>query len=256
MATPCARLALMLTSTACAVNAGAGPSTAGRPPYLSWVGPALVRPGQGLVASGSGLLPGCTLLIRTPDGAETEAANARFSGDGAIGTVPQTLALNVWLVVVRCNATTSSAHRPSVRQATSNELTVNAPQVWWAHGDCGNESSVGGQIRLLGAGLTVSSAAAHLDDGAADAQVAELEAEVHAAVRGRRYDDAAAAASRLSRLVPAGTVGAGHRAIVRQTQLRLRSVANGKVTVLNATGATLTEHHAAFDVPNDFPPGE
>ena len=205
-------------------------------PYLSWVS-AVVRPNETIMASGSGFTSNCTLELKLRNQTNSQlwvlpSAVPIQSPAAIMAVIPSTVPFGIYTVVARCNG-----------GATSNALTINAPRVQWKMGNCLNESSTGGTIRLFGNGLSLTR------DQSED--VFSLHATAASALQARDWTTLAEVSqqlkdrhSRMSELVT--------------TQLRLSSV-DGQSTAdytIESDPASLTQYHASFRLPPDLPTGE
>lgn len=246
-------------------------------PFISWVGPAQVAPGQTAMVSGSGFSPGCTVALTSSGNETIVVPPASVTAEGVMVTVPSSFQLDVYTVQVRC----PSAHlqkaqgkRVTSGGVMSNKVMVNAPRLWWAQGNCGNESTGGGTLRLFGAALALAPASSFprvigsRPDSISNASftvLQRLQKTAEEALRHGNYDKAADLARQLATLTAApnhhhpnsrSQGGQRDRPAARMTRVRLTPVGGGDPTVLTADPATLTEHHASVALPPTLAPGE
>ena len=128
------------------LSAAAVAPTNGKP-YLSWVTPT-VRPNSTLLASGSGLRSGCRVEINaTASGASLLLEPAMVSEQAIMATLPADVPLGIYTLRVLCGDA----------DGASNALSINEPRILWSQGNCGNESTSGGTVRVLGTAISLSS---------------------------------------------------------------------------------------------------
>ena len=172
-----------------------------------------------------------------------------------------------WCVVLR---------RVQVRvrcgSATSNSREVNAPQVWWFAGNCGNKSTAGGVLRLFGSGLSFPPSGVGGVGGGQATALAALESAAKAALDARdfarleevarqleaaRRAAAAATATAATATPPAPSSAAPPRVPrVLLTPVNQGSTGGAQGTVVSATAAGLSEYHARFDLAASIAPGQ
>ena len=141
-------LCLLLTAAASsgAVSANDGPAQlASCTPHVHWLSHS-VRPGEAVMVAGWCLGENSTVLL---DGTQPLETVQGISGHSEV----QAAAV---MAVLPVGQQDSSRHTISVRRAdgvTSNVISLDDVEVWWAQGDDGAYATAGGWVRVFGRSL-------------------------------------------------------------------------------------------------------
>ena len=138
------RFELANCSANCVDEVGARLTEAAAAPVavITW-GSYPVEPGQTVLLSGSNFPVGCEVSIRGVTGglsATAKAITEQSSSHSIKFVLPKSLRQDVFEISV----------------AGSRAHFLNAPDVWSVHGDLGNTSTPGGNVRLMGRGLAAA----------------------------------------------------------------------------------------------------
>ncbi len=151
------------------------------------------------------------------------------SEQAIMATLPADVPLGIYTLRVLCGDA----------DGASNALSINEPRILWSQGNCGNESTSGGTVRVLGTAISLSS------DNKCQQTVRRRQRDAEVALRSGDFERVAALAKELAAL-PCAAGGA-------TTRLRLTGPKN---VTISATASSMTEYHAKFALPASLPPGE
>lgn len=203
-------------------------------PYLSWV-TGVVLPNQTVLASGSGLVANCVAEVNTT----SEPVSSLLlppsiaAGTSFMVTLPASLRLDIYTFRVLCIG------------GVSRVALVNQARPFWVQGNCGNESTPGGTVRLFGTGLSLAPSAR--------LSGTIVESLRLSAMHALQVSDYATLSKLTAKLT--GIASASEQSDSRTT-LRLKGVVSTISVEISAQAETLSEYHAQFLLPPTIPAGE
>jgi hypothetical protein len=205
-----ARATATMTAIKLLLWLGLGISSGLSAPTLFWSSNAL--PGETLLIGKSGTCAApCEVKIAPAAAPGNDAAAATI-------TVLPAQVNNASVMVTLPTTLTAGAY--SVTVGGSAPLLVNAPDLWWVHGDAGNESTVGGWLRVFGRSITLGSTSG--DDTARRVEAKRISGAIAAAAQVGDLD----AVSRLLESSSHRTSGDGG-SVPAVTLLLLTDIASG-----------------------------
>eukprot|EP00040_Diaphanoeca_grandis_P015116 m.76958 g.76958 ORF g.76958 m.76958 type:complete len:898 (-) comp24959_c0_seq1:84-2777(-) len=134
--------------------------------------------------------------------------------------------------------------------------TLNAPVLWWVHGDQTRTATPGGHLRVLGNCVHYDSA----QRKAAKANLEKAKMAMSQAIESVEEDASAAIITAVQRLTAAqtqyNTAASASASILRLTPIATSMATTTAPIILSSFAANSTAWSAWFDVPTDLQPGE